>query len=536
MKKNRQRFLLLVRHFFSRFFDTEALSPNSEAEAGVIQTLGILAVPGAFFVLLFRTLTLWGWPLVSVRYIFVLYSMIVMGFVMVFQWDALFPDRRDYQILTPLPVRLGTLFLAKAAALAIFLGLFLLDINLLGTLFWPGVDGGTNTLQIFWAHLLVVLASGLLSALFFGAIQGVLITLFRGRAYRRVSVTIQTLLMAVLVMLFFVTHALAFGTQRLVRDNSPLLYCFPGFWFIGLYERIRPATRNPLLMSLGTYAIGGLCISALVFLLTYLPGYRRHARQMIESEAPAAGAPRRRWIKLNHPVENAVFHFIAQTIVRSARHRLFLATYGGFGAAVAVLSLGGGGREGLLTVPLTLSFVLVSGLRAAFNFPCELRANWLFQASEIDAVGRYAAGTRKWIVRCAIVPLFLLLAPLEFSCWPWAVALFHLAFGVTLSLVLLEILFAGFRKIPFTCAHFPGKVNFTFLMAIYAFGFTMYSRIMAGLETWLTGEPAAGAGFLLTVWSGLYVAERQRRPASGGVIDYEDAGDPIVRTLDLTLD
>ena len=37
----------LVRHFFSRFFDTESLSPQGEAEAGVIQTLGILAVPGA---------------------------------------------------------------------------------------------------------------------------------------------------------------------------------------------------------------------------------------------------------------------------------------------------------------------------------------------------------------------------------------------------------------------------------------------------------------------------------------------------------
>ena len=50
----------LIRHFFSRFFDTESLSPQGEAEAGVIQTLGILAAPGAFFVLLFRPLTLTG--------------------------------------------------------------------------------------------------------------------------------------------------------------------------------------------------------------------------------------------------------------------------------------------------------------------------------------------------------------------------------------------------------------------------------------------------------------------------------------------
>src|ERR1039458_9389710 len=58
----------LVRHFFSRFFDTESLSPQGDPDAGVIQTLGILAVPGAFFVLVFRPLTLTGWSLVAVRY------------------------------------------------------------------------------------------------------------------------------------------------------------------------------------------------------------------------------------------------------------------------------------------------------------------------------------------------------------------------------------------------------------------------------------------------------------------------------------
>ena len=74
-------FRTLVRHFFSRFFDTESLSPQGEPEAGVTQTLGILAVPGAFFVLLFRPLTLTGWDLVSVRYMFVSFSMTVMGFL-----------------------------------------------------------------------------------------------------------------------------------------------------------------------------------------------------------------------------------------------------------------------------------------------------------------------------------------------------------------------------------------------------------------------------------------------------------------------
>ena len=187
-------FATLVRHFFGRFFDTESLSPQGEPEAGVIQTLGILAAPGAFFVLLFRPLTLIGWDLVAVRYMFVSFSMTVMGLLMVFEWDALFPDRRDYQVLIPQPIRLSTLFLAKVCALGIFLGIFLVDVNFFGVLLWPGVDGGQDFWGIVGAHVTVVIVSGLFAALSAAALHGVLITVLRGSFYRRVSIAVQTLL------------------------------------------------------------------------------------------------------------------------------------------------------------------------------------------------------------------------------------------------------------------------------------------------------------------------------------------------------
>ena len=60
-------FFLLVRHFFGRFFDTESLSPQGEPAARLTQTLGVLAVPGAFFILLFLPCTFFGWSLVGGR-------------------------------------------------------------------------------------------------------------------------------------------------------------------------------------------------------------------------------------------------------------------------------------------------------------------------------------------------------------------------------------------------------------------------------------------------------------------------------------
>ena len=103
-----------------------------------------------------------------------------------------------------------------------------------------------------WAsHLVVVAAAGLWAALAAAAVQGVLITVLSGTLFRRVSVVIQTVLMAVLVMLLFVAPWIGPVIRGLVWKQSPLLYYYPGFWFVGLYERLRPAVGDPTLIRSG---------------------------------------------------------------------------------------------------------------------------------------------------------------------------------------------------------------------------------------------------------------------------------------------
>jgi hypothetical protein len=531
----------LIRHFFARFFDKEALSPQGEPEANVTQTLGFLASPGAFIVLLLHNFR--GWDLVEIRCFFISFSMIVVGFIVVFEWDALFPDRRDYQILTPLPVSLFTLFAAKALAFALFLGLFLLDVNFFSTLLWPAVDTGNAVLAILGAQFAAVMLGGLFAALAMAAVQGVLIAVLPATAFRRVSVWMQTALMGVLVMLLFLSPALSMLLGSLLRRHSPWVYAFPPYWFAGFYEQLRPAVKSAALLRLGNLALWGLAAAASLFVLTYLPGYRRQARKFIEAPQPSPSGPAR-WQQalarridrhiLRHPVQVAVFHFINQTITRSMKHRLFLATYAGCGGALAVFSFAS--RDGLLRLPLTLSFILISALRAAFNFPSELGANWAFQVSECRHLRDSLAAMRKWIVVCALAPLIALQAAMEFACFDRYTALFHLAFGAALSVLLLEIMFLGFRKVPFTCSYFPGKINLVFLAVIYILGFTMYSFYMADLEKWLALRQAAAAAFfalaagvcvLISRW-------RDRRLSAESLLEYQDAGDPVVRTLELS--
>jgi hypothetical protein len=520
-----QLWRILVRHFFDAF------------DANVTQTLGILAVPGAFFVLVFQPLAFRGWDLVGVRFLFLSLSMVVVGIVAVLKWDALFPDKADYLILTPLPLRLSVLFLAKATALAILIALFLVDVNFLPMLFWPGIDTRPGTLSLFGSHILATAASGLFAALAIVTLQGFVLTLCGGRMLRRVSAAMQTLLMTLLVMMLFLSPLLGMNLKSLARQHSPLLYWVPGYWFAGFYERLRPAVNHPVLLGLGGFAMKALACTAALCALTYLAGYRRHARRVLESPEPAPAGAVSRWfafridrLVLRNPLERAVFHFIGQTILRSSRHRLFLAVYAGFGASLAVLSYGSD-QSGLLRLPLTLSFVLVSGLRAAFNFPSELRANWIFQSSESAGVEACAAAARKWVVVCGVAPLFLLFAPMEFANFAWTAALFHLAYGVALSVLLTEILFLGFHKVPFTCSYLAGKVNLVGLGVVYLLGFTMYSSTMARFEEWLAEWPVAGAAFFAVAAGSWFAIVRAGQ--SGDALEFEDLGEPEVRTLEI---
>ena len=255
---------------------------------------------------------------------------------------------------------------------------------------------------------------------------------------------------------------------------------------------------------------------------------------------------------LKDPVQQGVYHFIGQTISRSMKHRLFLAVYAGFGAALVVFGIDQDGGQGLLSllirgqrfvpdsigllrIPFTLSFILITGLRAAFSFPAELTANWAFQISDSNLTRQCMIAMRKWIVVCGIVPLFLLLAPLELAFFSWAAVLIHTVFGLTVSILLVELMFFDFRKIPFTCGYFPERNNLVWLIAIYVAGLVLYSRKMADIEIWLTWEPQYLAVFVLTaacLWLAVWKWHGRAKAQAG--LDYLGDPDPMVRTLELT--
>src|SRR5579872_2733428 len=140
----------LVEHFLARLSRGGQDASSSEFELGIGPLLGLLAAPGAFqcFLLLDKYSTFLNWfrgrmrqnlYLTSIpdKYEFIALAMAVTGIVTVLKWDKILPDAQDYLNLAPLPVRPRNIFLANAAAIAIAVIVFSVDVNGLPVLLFP---------------------------------------------------------------------------------------------------------------------------------------------------------------------------------------------------------------------------------------------------------------------------------------------------------------------------------------------------------------------------------------------------------------
>ena len=119
---------LLSRHFFERLFRNDFVDFEDQMKARLVAVLAVLAVVVGWSsqLLVFFKYELSpdaGTSWQEKNYIFIL-MMLLFGVATLLDWEALFPDRRDFVNLTPLPVRLRTIFAAKLVSFLAFIGLF----------------------------------------------------------------------------------------------------------------------------------------------------------------------------------------------------------------------------------------------------------------------------------------------------------------------------------------------------------------------------------------------------------------------------
>jgi len=113
--------------------------------------------------------------------------------------------------------------------------------------------------------------------------------------------------------------------------------------------------------------------------------------------------------------------------------------------------------------PLLVVFFVVSGFRAAFQFPASWASNWLFGLPKNAGRRNLAAASRKRVDGERSAPGAAVFLPFEMWRWGSATGLFHMVFQLATGALLIEVLFWSFDKVPFTCSYFPGKVNLALL-------------------------------------------------------------------------
>ncbi len=548
-------FQRLLKLFRARFFENDMLSPDDGFEGNIYQVLGILATPGAF-VSYFTMPTLLelalrppgpavDWAIRLYRLFFPAYSFAVIGFATVFEWDMLFPDRRDFLVLGTFPIRVRTLFAAKFAALGLFLLMLIGAVNGAMTTAVPLFSLDIPQLrQAGFLRLLAaqVVATGGASAFAFFAVagfQGVLINVTSPRIFRTISPWIQVVGMSLMILSLLLYPVYSILLPSAAQAHSAWLWFFPPVWFVGTYDVLLPHP-DPLFASLGKFGLKALGTAAVVFCAAWGLGFRRHYRRTLEAEDTESRTPRVGLFErfAASAEELAIFRFTGRILARSARHRLFLATYWSVGISIGLLTTVavrngrlGASPDGLRSFPLLIAFFMVSGYRAAFQFPAELGSNWIFRITEERWAETSRRATRKRVIVSGLLPALFLLLPFEMAWWGGMRGLFHAAFQLATGALLIEILFWSFDKVPFTCSYFPGKVNLALLSGLFLYGFTTYSFQMADLEAALEGRPPRALLFFAVAAALLAVSWRRRRAASAVRFD---AHEPEIQTLDLT--
>ena len=420
---------------------------------------------------------LWG-----MEHFLIALTMALAGLFAIMSWESIFPERKDIVIMGPLPVRQSTLFLAKLSALSTALGLAILSLNCFTGLGWAlqfepahgGILGLIRSIAAYWATVSLAGAFVFFCIL---TVQGLTSLLLPRQVFLRLSGALQMAGFIVVLGDFILEPSLESISALTVARNQHLLHCLPSYWFFGLFQQLNGSTggaAHPVFVSLSQRAWAGLALAAAGALISVLAAYFHTMPRIVED--PEIQPVMRSWAcklpDMGNPVQRAVLAFSWRTLMRSRQHRLMLGFFLGVGLTVMLLYLNTpvahqetADRVGDLDVAtLVVMSLAVLGARMVVAIPVMLKANWIFQVTQLHPPNMYLMAGRRALFTIGVLPMWIAIAGL--TLWMrggWLVATHLVALGL-LGTVLSDISLFTLRKLPFACSWMPGRAN---LVAIF---------------------------------------------------------------------
>ena len=576
LQEHRDRLMLdpfwrLAFHFGGRLSSGGGNAGEGELSLGVGAMLALLATPGLFItVLLFdkysSTLRFLrnGPPFdpyaqsLSDQYFYFAFSTAITGVVTALKWDSIFPSRRDYMNLAPLPIPTRNIFLANIVAILAITVLFVVDVNLVSSILFPylvTMEKGTFVQFLFFlgSHALGVILCSLFIFFALFALAGTLMSVLPNQLFRRISLYVRVAVVMAMLTLLSTTWAI----PRLVNDSdrggNTILHWIPPVWFLG-YARMLFGKAEPRLVALAMYGLKALGITVVLAGATYVLSYYRYFIRIPETlditvrkREPRKLLPD--WsldrLLLRTAFERACYRFALKTLARNERQLLFFGAFLGLGLVLAsqtlVSAVGRRGASSLpsaefLSLPLIMSYFVICGLCFVFELPAELSANWAAQVI-VDYQRHYAARLARKLTLSLVWPWLVIIAlPMYAWRWGWPVALGHTAVVMVMTYCLADWHLGKYRKIPFTCAYSPWKQSAAAVIILYALGYLLFTLTVTSWERSLLRRSPwylwLLAGGLLAGWKVL--ARLRKDEFDPTELVFEDSQAPAIELLNLT--
>jgi hypothetical protein len=505
---------ILVRHFVLRFLEHDLVSSNADRRE-VLSVAGGTMISISLFLAMLAMLQyqfsnflppgLTSLRALDDRFLFVSASMLVMALLAVGLWDGLALDARDTAVLGVLPIPRAAITRAKFIAVALMAAGCDVAWNLAPTLLrtWslpltlrPGFRG---VMVLVASHAVVTFSAGAFGFLSVFALREGLTALLGRHRFHAISSALQgALLVAVTSALLLVPGSSTRVASTWLAPDTIAAKVLPPFWFVGLHEtmagsvvdnlpRTRPgrlylgdereATRLyrslwPLYRKLGRLALMALAIVGLVTIAAAAWNSRRLPVPVVRRpRATPALARAWKWavarFVATSSIQQAGFWFTLQTLPRRVTHRAVLATATAVGLSLMIVTV----RDRVLTihtdiasVPLAIlaaqSLVLASvltGFRHAVQLPAELGSSTTFSLTWNGHLRPYLSGVKRagWIA--IALPVLAALFVWHSAVLGIRVALLHLGTGVVISMLMIEVLFARYRRVPLVSGYVPSS-------------------------------------------------------------------------------
>ena len=550
---------LLTRHFISRLFDNDLLSPEADAHRGASLGLASLLSVGAFVsVLSGARFVITPFPMPALNAVgaiddallFISLSMILLAIVAVVAWDGLALDARDEAILGPLPIPRATIVGAKLAAMGALAGAVLLALNGPSSVLHASAVVAQlrvsvpGALRLMFAHAMACGAAGAFGFCTVLALREVCRAAL-GPWWPAMSTRLQALLIVVLATTFLLMPGwMGRVAERLVPASADWhTLASPPMWFVGLHQvlagrvvvdiptRPMPARvqaiedRSAALFDLAQpgadplarTALAALVASFAVAVVAFLWNARRPAAR---ARTPQRGHAARRslWARAvtatvaRTPAVQAGFFFAMRTFARSVPHRAALAVASAFGLAVATIGFGRAMRAhadgdaifALLWTQTMFIACLLAGCEQAIRLPAHLPASWSVKLAWPGDARGYVDGVKRAMVLGIGAPALALLLLAQLWFVPLRLALPQFAVGLLVMIIAIEARFIVEHPLPFLTSYVTGSRA---KVAPVWFGLALIvSTVVASIEVSALERAASAAwlfAILVAIWATL---------------------------------